>query len=102
MPLYKLSDDAENDLAEITEYTYENHGATQTLKYINKLSECASKLATDDGNYKKLSEIHPQLRITHCQHHYIFGVMRSSRPMLVVAILHERMKLIERVKKSLK
>jgi plasmid stabilization system protein ParE len=102
MPLYKLSNDAEIDLAEITEYTYENHGTTQTLKYIDQLDECTNNLASGDGHYKEESKIHPQLRIKHCQHHYIFGVMRSSQPMLVVAILHERMKLIERVKKRLK
>ena len=99
---HELSDDAEIDLSEITEYTYKNHGATQTLKYIDNLEECAANLSTGHVHHKELSDIHPQLRIKHCQHHYIFGVMRKSRPMLVVAILHERMKLIERVKKRLK
>lgn len=102
MPLYVLSDDASIDLDEITEYTYENHGVAQTMKYIDNLEECAVSLANGHGHYKELSKIHPQLRVKHCQHHYIFAVIKKSQPMLVVAILHERMKLIERVKKRLK
>lgn len=101
MPFYELSDDAETDLDGITKYTYENHGVAQTLKYIDHLDECANNLAMGNGHYKALPEIHPQLRMKHCQHHYIFGVITKSSPMLVVAILHERMKLIERVKMRL-
>ncbi len=102
MPLYVLSDNASIDLDEITEYTHENHGVAQTLKYIDSLEKCAVNLATGHGHYKELPEIHPRLRVKHCQHHYIFGVIRKSHPMLVVAILHEGMKIIERVEKRLK
>jgi plasmid stabilization system protein ParE len=101
MSSYELSEDAAADLYEITDYTFENHGDAQTLKYIDTLDECASNLATGHGHYKELPELHLQLRMKHCQHHFIFGVVRESRPMLVVAILHERMKLIERVRKRL-
>ena len=101
MPSHELSADAETDIIEITAYTYENHGLTQTLKYIDNLEKCAAKLATGDGDYKELLDIHPQLRAKHCQHHHIFGVMRKFQPMLVVAILHERMELIIRLQKRL-
>ncbi len=101
MSSYELSEDAIADLDEITDYTFENHGVVQALKYIDTLDECATNLSMGHGHYKTLPELHPQLRMKHCQHHYIFGVIRELRPMLVVAILHERMKLIERVKKRL-
>ena len=101
MSSYKLSDEAAADLDEITVYTYENHGATQALRYIDNLDECATNLASGYGYYKELPGLHPQLRMKHCQHHYIFGIVREFQPMLVVAILHERMKLIARVQKRL-
>jgi len=98
---HELSTDAEIDISEITAYTYQNHGVAQALQYIDNLEECAARLAAGEGHYKVLSDIHPQLRVKHCQHHYIFGVMKNPRPMLVVAILHERMELIRRLKEYL-
>lgn len=32
---YELSDEAEIDLDEVTEYTHDKHGLTQTLKYVD-------------------------------------------------------------------
>lgn len=52
MSLYELSSEAEKDPEKVTEYTYENHGATQTRKYIDQLDECATNLATGHGHYK--------------------------------------------------
>ena len=101
MSSYKLSEDAAADLDEITDYTFENHGVAQTLKYIDMLDECATNLSIGHGHYKELPELHLKLRMKHCQHHFIFGVVREAESMLVVAILHERMKLIERVQKRL-
>ena len=96
MSPYELSKEAELDLDKVTEYTQDKHGAVQTLKYVEQLDKCAINLAINHGHYRKLPKIHPQLRVKHCQHHYIFGVMRESYPMLIVAVFHDRMKLLER------
>jgi len=101
MPSYELSTEAEFDLEEITEYTYKKHGAVQTLKYIDGLEENAHNLASSHGHYKELLQIHPNLRMKHYQHHYIFGIIKENKPMLIIAILHERMKIVARLKKRL-
>jgi toxin ParE1/3/4 len=78
MPSYELTSHAEEDLADIIEYT------------------------GSQGFYRELKNIHPRLRVTRCQHHYIFGIMRSGSPMVVVAIYHERMDVLQRLRTRLK
>jgi len=50
---------------------------------------------------KFLSDIHPSLRVTRCEHHYIFCIWREGAPAIIIAILHERMDLIARIKDRL-
>lgn len=102
MPLYELSYEAENDLEKIIEYTNKEYGAAQTLKYVDKLEKCAEKMASSYEHYRELPDVHPRLRMKHCQKHYIFGVMRENEPLLIIAILHERMQLMKRLKNRLK
>ena len=49
-----------------------------------------------------MNDLYPNVRVMHCQHHYIFGLMREDAPMLIVAILHERMDVIARLQNRLK
>jgi plasmid stabilization system protein ParE len=54
-------------------------------------------LASGAGRFKELRELHPDLRMVRCQHHYIFMLARQGSPAVVLAILHERMDLMERL-----
>jgi len=99
--LYELSPEAEGDLDEIIEYTNKKHGSAQVLKYVAGLEKCSDDLAMEYGHYKEFPEIHSALRMKHCQHHYIFGLMRASAPMLVIAILYERMNLLANLEERL-
>jgi plasmid stabilization system protein ParE len=94
---YELSLAAEADMRGIIRYTRRTHGVAHVRTYTTQLKECALGLATGKGHIRTLSEIHPNLRLVHCQHHYIFGVMREDMPMLIVAFLHERMDIIQRL-----
>jgi toxin ParE1/3/4 len=102
MPSYGLSYEAENDLEKIIEYTNKEYGVAQTLKYVDELETCAESMASSYGHYRELLNIHPRLRMKHCQKHYIFGVMEENKPMVVVAIFHEKMQLMKRLKNRLK
>jgi plasmid stabilization system protein ParE len=44
-----------------------------------------------------MTALYPSLRMIHCEHHFIFCLPRENAPVLVVAILHERMDLMTRV-----
>lgn len=101
MESYEISESAEEDWRSIVNYTFNQFGEVQTRKYMSELKQCTKKLALSEGHYKQLEDLYPSMRLKHCQHHYIFGVMRGTRPMLVVAIFHERMDLMEQLKNRL-
>jgi toxin ParE1/3/4 len=48
-----------------------------------------------------LSHIRTGLRVTRCQHHYIYCVKLAKTTPLIIAILHERMDLIARISERL-
>jgi toxin ParE1/3/4 len=98
---YELSRAAENDLQGIVRCTAERWGASQARKYSEALAQCTTSLATDKGYYRTIPDLYPNMRVSHCQHHYIFGLIRDDAPMLVVAILHERMDIIARLQDRL-
>ena len=41
------------------------------------------------------------IHMKYCEYHYIFGVKRDHFPMLILAIFHERMDLMQRLKDRL-
>jgi toxin ParE1/3/4 len=102
MPPYELTAYAEEDLANITEYTVNHYGIAQARDYVAALERCAENLASGSGYYRELKNVHPRLRATRCQHHYIFGMMRTGKPMAVVAVYHERMDVLRRLKTRLR
>lgn len=101
MESYEISELAEEDWRSIVNYTFNQFGEVQTRKYMSELKQCTKKLALSEGHYKELEDLYPSMRLKHCQHHYIFGLMRNKRPMLVVAIFHERMDLMEQLRARL-
>lgn len=94
---YVLSDAAEADVREIIRYTRKQWGDAQARRYINDLEQRIARLVTGQEPFRDMSELHPALRMAHCEHHYVFCLPREHTPALIVAILHERMDLITRV-----
>lgn len=99
--LYELSPGADEDLENIARYTFKTWGTAQTRKYMDALEQCIENLARGEERFKDMKDLRPGMRMVRCKHHYIFGLMRPSSPMLVVAVLHEKMDLIQRVRKRL-
>jgi toxin ParE1/3/4 len=101
MPSYEKTVEAEDDLAGIVEYTAARWGVQQVRKYMHDLEQCMEKLATGKLPFKTLNTLSPPMRMVRCGHHYIFGMVRDNEPMLIVAVLHERMNLISRLRRRL-
>ncbi len=99
--LFELSPAAENDLRDIIRYTNQKFGQNQAINYGNQLEACMIELSTNTPFPRNLTEIQPNLKFIRCQHHYIFGINRSSQPFLVIPILHEKMDVLNRIKKRL-
>ncbi|WP_341228490.1 type II toxin-antitoxin system RelE/ParE family toxin [uncultured Arcticibacterium sp.] len=93
--------DAENDWRLIMEYTLDEFGEDQVHKYTKGLSLCLKALSIQQGYFKKVKIAQHQIFLKHCQKHYVFALERKGKPMLVLAIFHERMNLMQRLKDRL-
>ena len=94
---YVLTAAAEADLRSIIRHTHQQWGEAQARSYAAKLTRGTERLAAGQGRYKDLSSLYPALRVSRCEHHYLFCLPRADAPALIVAILHERMDLIARL-----
>lgn len=101
MYTYQLSALAAEDLDEILQYTFERFGRKQMLKYSNQLAACLDEISKDDGLYKKIEIEKYTVRSLRCQKHYLFGLEREDKSLLIIAILHEKMELIRRLRNRL-
>ena len=98
---YVLTRGAAADIRDISRYTRERWGTTQCRTYINQLESAASEVACGQGQFKTRNDILPGLRIRKAEHHYIFCLPRPNQPALILAILHERMDMLVRLRKRL-
>jgi len=100
-PVYEMSLAAESDLREIIRYTACQWGVEQVRHYTKALEKCTCALVTGNTRYKELNEIRSGLRMVHCKHHFIFCLLRPDRNALIIAIFHEKMNLMTRLKQRL-
>lgn len=97
MTTYILTAEAEADLRDIIRYTRKQWDTAQVRRYIARLEHDIVSLAAGRGTFRDMSELFSELRMAHCEHHYVFCLPRGSAPALVVAIFHERMDLMTRL-----
>lgn len=96
---YALTLDAEEDLSDIWVYTYETWGRAQADKYYDLLAACFEAIGGGAAQSKTLRGLPEGVRIHRCEHHYIFFI-EQDRP-IIIAILHERMDFLQRLKDRL-
>ncbi len=92
---------AADDLREITRYTLQHWGEQQCRAYIAALETKAAELALGQGVFKDMSALLPGLRVALSGKHYLFCLPRKDAPALILAVLHERMDIIARLKSRL-
>ncbi|MCF1485571.1 MULTISPECIES: type II toxin-antitoxin system RelE/ParE family toxin [Rhizobium/Agrobacterium group] len=94
---YVLANGAEADLREIIRYTRKQWSDVQIRRYITKLEHGFERLASGQASFRDISALYPGLRMAHCEHHYVFCLLRDNEPALIVGIFHERMDLMTRL-----
>ncbi len=99
---YEFTPDAEADLEEIAEYTLREWGAAQQMRYAELLEAGFERIAEGTAISRSVLEAFPYLYISRCEHHYIFYLRPGSdaRPR-IIAVLHERMDMIARIRRRL-
>lgn len=98
---YVLTAAAEEDLRLIVRYTRKQWGDAQVRSYVARIERGILDVATGQGAFKDVSDLHPGLCVARCEYHYIFCLARASKPALIVAIFHERMDLMTRLESRL-
>lgn len=98
---YELTSAAEADLREIVRYSIGRWGEEQAERYAKSLEAGFLKIASNKVLSRQFSPSYPQVQVTKCQHHYIFYVLREGNIPHILAVLHERMDLINRLQERL-
>ncbi len=98
---YLLARSATGDLKDIIRHTNELWGEAQCMTYIRQLEKAAIALAKGEGSFKDLSAIHPSLRMVRSGRHYIFCLSRPNALPVILAIFHERMDVMARLRRRL-
>jgi toxin ParE1/3/4 len=91
MAEYRLSKSAENDLAEIADYTIATFGIEQSRRYRDGLNTCFQNIADNPMLGRSASlDFAPELRRYEYQSHVVF-YMPELRDILIVRVLHKSM-----------
>jgi toxin ParE1/3/4 len=101
MQLYVLTSSVEDDLKDIARYTLKQWGKNQSLHYANLLETCFLEIADRTPHSRSFSVRYPQIRVARCEHHYIFYIHPEGRRPCIIAVLHERMDKVARLKNRL-
>ena len=101
MPSFQLSYLADQDIVEILEYTLDRWGAEQAVQYATLLDEHFESIGSGTMLSKQLFPHRGDLYVSRCQKHTIFHLERDGQQPLVLAVLHSRMDLINRLEERL-
>lgn len=99
MPSYDLTLAAETDLRDIWRYTYKTWGFDQAEKYFDQIEACCEAVGDGRARSKVLEGLQEGVHIHRCEHHFIVW-LAGTRP-VIIAILHERMDFVRRLKSRL-
>ena len=98
---YVLTQLAANDLKGIARYTLNQWGKKQSFRYANLLEKQFQEIADKTAISRSFSNLYPQIRVTHCEHHYVFYVHDEGERPCILAVLHERMDMVSRLQDRL-
>lgn len=96
MAAYVLTPQADDDLKGIWDYSFDTWGADQADKYLKQIEDCCKRIAAGKAQCRWFPTIDPDLGSHHCHHHHIFFLNTEPKP-TIIAILHERMDLLNRL-----
>jgi plasmid stabilization system protein ParE len=101
MPPYELTSHAEEDLKGIARYTLKQWGRKQSMHYAGRLERCLLGIATGTVHSHSFSERYSQVEVVHCEHHYVFFIHSDKKSPVIIAVLHERMDMLVRLRSRL-
>ena len=101
MPKYELAEAAEADLKNIALYTISKWGSRQAAHYAALLDAHFDAIGSGRARTRVFLQHRPALRVSRIKHHYVFHLTREGRCPLILAIFHENMDLMTRLRDRL-
>jgi plasmid stabilization system protein ParE len=101
MPDYELAEDVEADLESIALYTISKWGAKQSARYGTILDAHFEAIGRGKAKTRIFLQHRPELRVSRVGHHYVFHLNREKKCPLVLAVFHENMDLMTRLRARL-
>jgi len=98
---YALTRLAEEDLKDIARYTLKQWGKQQSVHYASLLGNHFRAVASGSVRSHAVSAVNPLLKVSRCEHHYVFYLSRDKQVPVIIAVLHERMDMLQRLKNRL-
>jgi plasmid stabilization system protein ParE len=97
---YRLTSEAASDIKGILDYTLDRWGAEQADKYVLQIEQCLHDLVSGRRSGRPFGDSLAEIQVFHCEHHYIFYATQDDL-LAVVAILHEAMDLLARLRERM-
>lgn len=98
---YAISAGAEDDLVGIAAYTLETWGRARCDRYEVALTRCFEAIASGEARTRQPFPHRPEVVVCRCEHHFVFALRREKRPVVILAVLHEAMDLLARLRDRL-
>lgn len=98
---YQLTADADADLSGIAAYTIETWGIEQARRYEAALVAHFAAIARSTVRCRAPFKDRPDFLVSRCEHHYVFHRVRNNQCPLILAVFHERMNLMARLRERL-
>ena len=99
MTAYRFTEKAAEDLVGIWVHTDKTLGEEQADRYQDEIFACCEQAASGALGAKPVPGM-PRVSSFHCSHHYLF-FMRDADSAIFIAVLHERMDLMIRLRNRL-
>ncbi len=101
MAPYELTEAADADLQAIASYTVSTWGVEQARRYESILENHFSTIVRQTALSRVFLKHRPELLVSRCEHHYVFHLVREKQGPLILAVLHESMDLMNRLRERL-
>lgn len=101
MPLYELTEAADSDIQSIADYTISAWGMEQANHYEALLESHFQAIGLQKARTRAFLKHRPELLVSRIERHYVFHLVRKNRCPLILAVFHENMDLMSRLRKRL-
>ncbi len=101
MPVYELTTAADADLQAIARYTISTWGIEKARRYEALLESHFRAIARQKARTRVFLKHRPELLVSRIEHHYVFHLVRENQCPLILAVFHESMDLMNRLRARL-